>query len=58
MDFMLLIIQHLKNYLISFGSVIAQLDWAIQKKALDYPVKPDNDKHWNKIRYAINLQRS
>ena len=35
---MLLIIQHLKNYLISFGSVFAQLDWAIQKK-LDYPVK-------------------
>jgi len=45
---MLLIIQHLKSYLISFGSVIAQLDWAIQragligqsrKKELDYPVK-------------------
>jgi len=29
---MLLIIQHLKSYLISFGFVIAQLDWAIQKK--------------------------
>jgi hypothetical protein len=53
---MLLIIQHLKSYLISFGSVIAQLDWAIQKKELDYPVKsdadlreealrPDNDNH-------------
>jgi hypothetical protein len=49
---MLLIIQHLKSYSISFGSVIAQppiavegmLDWAIQKKELDYPVKPDNDK--------------
>jgi hypothetical protein len=27
---MLLIIQHLKSYSISFGSVIAQLDWAIQ----------------------------
>jgi len=27
-----LIIQHLKNILISFASVIAQLDWAIQKK--------------------------
>jgi hypothetical protein len=27
------------------------LDWAIQKKELDYPVKPDNDKHWNKVRY-------
>jgi hypothetical protein len=57
---MLLIIQHLKSYLISFGSVIAQLDWsplatrrgeAIQKKGLDYPVKPDNDKHWNRVRY-------
>ena len=59
---MLLIIQHLKRYLISFGSVIAQLDWAIQKKELDYPVKsdadlreealrPDNDKHWNRVRY-------
>jgi hypothetical protein len=53
---MLLIIQHLKSYSISFGSVIAQppiavegmLDWAIQKKELDYPVNPpkaeDNDK--------------
>jgi len=52
--FMRLIIQHLKSYLISFGSVIAQLDWAIQKKELDYPVNPpeaeDNDKHWNGVR--------
>jgi hypothetical protein len=29
---MLLNIQHLKSYLISFGPVIAQLDWAIQQK--------------------------
>ena len=36
---MLLIIHHLKSYLISFNSVIARLDWAIQKKGLDYPVK-------------------
>jgi len=50
---MLLIIQHLKSYLISFGSVIAQLDWAIQKKELDYPVKPDNDNHWNRVRYEF-----
>jgi hypothetical protein len=49
---MLLIIQHLKSYSISFGSVIAQLDWAIQKKELDYPVKPDNDNHWNRVRYV------
>ena len=48
---MLLIIQHLKSYLISFGSVIAQLDWAIQKKELDYPVKPDNNNHWNRVHY-------
>ena len=20
-------------------------------KELDYPVKPDNDKHWNRVRY-------
>src|SRR4030066_864929 len=48
LECMLLIIQHFKSYLISFGSVIAQLDWsplatrrgeAIQKKELDYPVK-------------------
>ena len=38
-EFMLLIIQHLKRYLIFFSYVIAQLDWAIQKKELDYPVK-------------------
>jgi hypothetical protein len=48
---MLLIIHHLKSYLISFGSVIAQLDWAIQKKELDYPVKPDNDNHWKIVLY-------
>jgi len=47
----LLIIRHLKSYLISFGFVIAQLDWAIQKKELDYPVKLDNDNRWNKVRY-------
>jgi hypothetical protein len=45
---MLLIIQHLKSYLISFASVIARLDRAIQKKGLDYPVKPDNDNHWSR----------
>jgi hypothetical protein len=48
---MLLIVQHLKSYLISFGSVIAQLDRAIQKKELDYLVNPDNDNHWNRVRY-------
>jgi hypothetical protein len=61
---MLLIVQDLKSYLISFGSVIVQLDCSprshqrirlsagatrrgetIQKKELDYPVKPDNDDH-------------
>jgi len=50
----LLIVQHLKSYLISFGSVIAQLDWAIQEKELDYPVKPDNDKHWNGVRPELS----
>ena len=50
------------NWVIFFCSVIAQLDWAIQKKELDYPVKsdadlreealrPDNDNHWNRVRY-------
>jgi hypothetical protein len=59
---MLLIFNDPKSYLRSFGSVIAQLDWAIQKKQLDYPVKsdadlreeslrPDNDNHWNRVRY-------
>jgi len=52
---MLLIVQYLKSYFRSFGSVIGQLDRAIQKKELDYPVKPDNDKHWNKVHYAINI---
>ena len=32
LNIFILIIQHLKSYLISFSSVIAQLDWAIQKK--------------------------
>jgi hypothetical protein len=51
MNLMLLIIQNLKSHLISFGSVVAQLDWAIKKEELDYPVKLDNDKHWNRVRY-------
>jgi hypothetical protein len=31
--------------------VIARLDRAIQRKNVDYPVKPDNDSHWNNVRY-------
>jgi hypothetical protein len=27
------------------------LDRAIQRKFLDYPVKPDNDDYWNRVRY-------
>jgi len=29
-------------------SVIPRLDLGIQKKELDFPVKPENDKHWVK----------
>ena len=25
------------------------------KKELDYPVKPDNDKHWNSVRYGFQM---
>jgi hypothetical protein len=46
---MLLISRDIKNSLRSSVSVIAQLDWAIQEKELDYPVKPDNDEHWNRV---------
>ena len=28
-----------------------RLGRGIQKKELDYPVKPDNDNHWNIVRY-------
>jgi len=49
---MLLIIQHLKNYLISFVLSLPNLIGQSRKK-LDYPVKPDNDKHWNKVRYEF-----
>jgi len=49
---MLLLFKYLKSFLRSFGFVIAQLDWAIQEKELDYPVKPDNDNHWNRVYYA------
>jgi len=48
-EVMRLILKDFKSCLISFGSVIAQLDWAIQKKELDYPVKPDNDNHRNRV---------
>jgi hypothetical protein len=46
---MLLIFKDFKRYVIFFVSVIARLDRAIQKKELDYPVKPDNDDHWNTV---------
>jgi hypothetical protein len=49
---MLLIFKDLKKVLSFLVSVIARLDRAIQRKELDYPVKPDNDKHWNRVRYA------
>jgi hypothetical protein len=48
---MLLIFKDIKSYLRSFISVIPRLDRGIQKKELDYPVKPDNDNHWNRVRY-------
>ncbi len=46
----LIISKDSRSYSILF-SVIARLDRAIQRKELDYPVKPDNDKYQNKIRY-------
>jgi hypothetical protein len=39
---MLLMLKYLKRSF-EFLSVIARLDRAIQMKALDYPVEPDND---------------
>ena len=48
---MLLILKDLKSCLRFSVSVIARLDRAIQRKELDYPVKPDNDNHWNRVRY-------
>jgi hypothetical protein len=51
MDYMLLIFKDLKSCLSFSVSVIARLDRAIQKKELDYPVKPDNDNHWNRVQY-------
>jgi hypothetical protein len=54
---MLLIFKDLKSCLRFSVPVIAQLDWAIQKKELDYPVNPpkaeDNDKHWNRDRHVL-----
>jgi hypothetical protein len=90
MDYMLLIFKDLKSCLSFSVFVIAQLDWAIQKKNwiirsrgcvrmvvagfslrifcakvcgysilwhqcknfhCDTASKPDNDKHWNRVRY-------
>ena len=45
---MLLILKYLEKVL-SFFSVIARLDRAIQMKGLDYPVKPDNDNQTRRI---------
>jgi len=33
---------------------LPDLDRAIQRNELDYPVKPDNDDHWNRVRYELN----
>ena len=38
----------------AFGSVIPRLDRGIQKKELDFPVKPENDNHWNRVRYELS----
>ena len=46
--FMLLILKDFKKVLSFLVFVIARLDRAIQRKELDYPVKPDNDNHWNR----------
>jgi hypothetical protein len=32
---------------------LPDLDRAIQRNELDYPVKPDNDDHWNRVRYVL-----
>jgi hypothetical protein len=48
---MLLIFKGHDSYLSFYVSVIARLDRAIQRKELDYPVKPDNDNLWNRVRY-------
>jgi len=54
---MLLILKNLKRLLRSFVSVIPRPsirktdDRGIRRKELDYPVKPDNDNYWNRVRY-------
>ena len=52
---MLLIFKDLKKVLSFLVSVIARLDRAIQRNGLDYPVEPDNDKHWNEVRYDYRI---
>ena len=53
---MLLTLNYINKLLLSFVtffvSVILRLDRGIYRKKLDYPVKPDNDNNWNKIRYV------
>jgi len=48
---MLLILKDLKKHLRSFILSLPDSDRTIQRKVLDYPVKPDNDDHWNRVRY-------
>jgi len=50
------------SFVMFFDSVIPRLDRGIQRKDLDFlasgesprrPVKPENDNHWNRIRYEF-----
>ena len=36
-------------FFLRFFSVIPRLDRGIQRKELDFPVKPENDNHWNRV---------
>jgi hypothetical protein len=52
--FMLLMLKDLKSCLRFFIMSLPDHDRAIQRNELDYPVKPDNDDHWNGVRYELN----
>jgi hypothetical protein len=36
-----------QQYIAFFFQSLPDFDRAIQRNELDYPVKPDNDDHWN-----------
>lgn len=60
-DFMLLVPTNLKKLLIYLFPSFPDLVGESRETGLDYPVKPDNDNHWNSVRceeYLLKIAKT